>query len=176
MNTGLGIGLALAQGLAKLHDARIQVFSEGQGKGAEFSFSLPLLPATPIEDELLAETMPGLSSRRILVADDNRDIAETMAEVLRLEGHDVHLAFDGVQALERYHAVKPDVVLLDVGMPGRRGDEVARLIREQDRTVRLIAITGWGQPSDKENAVAAGFDVHMTKPVDIALLIDVVGR
>ncbi|MGM3388082.1 response regulator [Stutzerimonas stutzeri] len=176
VNTGLGIGLALAQGLAKLHDARIQVFSEGQGKGAEFSFSLPLLPATPIEDERLAETMPGLSSRRILVADDNRDIAETMAEVLRLEGHDVHLAFDGVQALERYHAVKPDVVLLDVGMPGRRGDEVARLIREQDRTVRLIAITGWGQPSDKENAVAAGFDVHMTKPVDIALLIEVVGR
>ncbi|MGK9067349.1 hybrid sensor histidine kinase/response regulator [Stutzerimonas chloritidismutans] len=176
VNTGLGIGLALAQGLAKLHEADIQVTSEGLGKGAAFSLELPLPPVTSFAGLEQAVAVPTHVSRCVLVADDNRDIAETMAEVLRLEGHEVHLAHDGVQALERYRELKPDVVLLDIGMPGLRGDEVARAIREQDAEVRLLAITGWGQPSDKERALSAGFDEHMTKPVDIALLIEAVGR
>ena len=83
--------------------------------------------------------------------------------------------YDGTEAFERYQQLKPQVVLLDIGMPGLRGDEVARRIRAEDAQVRLVAITGWGQPSDKENAMAAGFDIHLTKPVDISRLVDVVG-
>ena len=91
--------------------------------------------------------------------------------------HEVHLAFDGIEAFERYLQLKPEVVVLDIGMPGQRGDEVARAIRAHPNgaSVRLIAITGWGQPSDREQALAAGFDIHMTKPVDLRRLIAVVG-
>ncbi len=177
VNTGLGIGLALARGLANLHGGDIRVSSAGLGQGAEFRLSLPALAVLP-PDWQRPESGKAASNRRcVLVADDNRDIAETMAEVLRLEGHDVHLAFDGNEAFERYQQLKPEVVLLDIGMPGLRGDEVARMIRSQPSQglVRLVAITGWGQPSDKESALAAGFDVHMTKPVDIARLIALVG-
>ena len=89
----------------------------------------------------------------------------------------MHLAFDGIQAFERYLLLKPEVVILDIGMPGQRGDEVARMVRDHPTgaSVRLIAITGWGQPSDREQALAAGFDIHMTKPVDLRRLIAVVG-
>jgi signal transduction histidine kinase/HAMP domain-containing protein len=175
VNTGLGIGLALAKGLATLHDAEIRVSSAGLGQGAAFSLTLATLAAGPPAEQPEKNMGATLNKRRILVADDNRDIAETMAEILRLEGHDVHVAYDGATAFERYQQVEPEVVLLDIGMPGLRGDEVARMIRAQSATVRLVAITGWGQPSDKESAVSAGFDVHMTKPVDIARLIEVVG-
>lgn len=177
VNSGLGIGLALAKGLANLHGGDIRVTSEGLGKGAEFKLSLPVLATTRTDDPRAASKDVGGKKRRILVADDNQDIAETMAEILRLEGHEVYLAFDGIEAFERYQQLEPEVVLLDIGMPGHRGDEVARMIRTHspNRDVRLVAITGWGQPSDKENALAAGFDIHMTKPVDIARLIAVVG-
>lgn len=175
VNTGLGIGLALAKGLANLHGGDIRVSSEGVGLGAEFELSLPALTPPQREKKPVEADESAAHTRRVLVADDNRDIAETMAEVLRLEGHDVHLAFDGVEAFERYRQLEPEVVLLDIGMPGLRGDEVARMIRSSDSRVRLVAITGWGQPSDKENALAAGFDVHLTKPVDIAQLIALVG-
>lgn len=178
VNTGLGIGLALAKGLATLHDAELHVQSQGLGQGAEFSLCLPVLPVSALAEVDGARESVTLNKRCILVADDNRDIAETMAEVLRLEGHDVHLAFDGIEAFERYQQLRPEVVLLDIGMPGLRGDEVARMIRAQSMNtdVKLVAITGWGQPSDKESATAAGFDIHMTKPVDIQRLIAVVGE
>lgn len=175
VNAGLGIGLALARGLAKLHGGDLRVASEGIGRGAAFELSLPML--VPVQREAQPAETGNLAAhaRRVLVADDNRDIAETMAEVLRLEGHEVHLAFDGIEAFERYRQLEPEVVLLDIGMPGMRGDEVARMIRASDSHVRLVAITGWGQPSDKENALAAGFDVHLTKPVDIGQLLELVG-
>ena len=175
LNSGLGIGLALAKGLATLHAAELSVRSDGLGEGAEFSLSLPLLPVGPVSEGNRLGGPVALAKRRVLVADDNRDIAETMADVLRMEGHEVHLAFDGVEAFELYQRLGPQVVLLDIGMPGLRGDEVARMIRAIDAQVRLVAITGWGQPSDKQNATAAGFDVHMTKPVDVWRLVDVVG-
>ena len=175
VNSGLGIGLALAKGLAALHDGELSVRSEGLGQGAEFSLSLPSLTVGYSGPESRLGAPAASIKRRVLVADDNQDIAETMAEVLRMAGHEVHLAFDGVKAFELYQALGPQVILLDIGMPGLRGDEVARMIRAVDDRVRLVAITGWGQPSDKENATAAGFDVHMTKPVDIAHLVDVVG-
>ena len=177
INSGLGIGLALAKGLAKLHGADLRVRSEGLGRGAEFSLTLPVLSASSTDASVDVSERVTLNKRRVLVADDNRDIAETMAEILRLEGHEVHLAFDGIEAFERYLQLKPEVVVLDIGMPGQRGDEVARTIRAQasGAQVRLIAVTGWGQPSDREQALAAGFDIHMTKPVDLHRLIAVVG-
>lgn len=176
VNTGLGIGLALARGLAKLHDAELRVQSKGLGQGAEFTLCLPILPVGVPGESGGTYDVVTLNTRRILVADDNRDIAETMAEILRLEGHEVHLAFDGLEAFEQYQQLSPEVVLLDIGMPGLRGDEVARMIRAHSikAKVKLVAITGWGQPSDKENAMAAGFDIHMTKPVDIRRLIAVI--
>ena len=177
INSGLGIGLALAQGLAKLHGADLRVRSEGLGHGAEFNLTLPVLPASTAGASRDVSESVTLNKRLVLVADDNRDIAETMAEILRLEGHEVHLAFDGIEAFERYLQLKPEIVVLDIGMPGQRGDEVARMIRAHPTgaNVRLIAITGWGQPSDREQALAAGFDIHMTKPVDLSQLIEIVG-
>src|SRR5881394_2331650 len=110
--------------------------------------------------------------RRILVADDNRDAGETLAMLLRLEGHEVHVAVNGLEAVELFEQISPDVAILDIGMPGLSGHEVAKRIRELGRQppVTLIAITGWGQKADKERAAASGFDHHFTKPVEPALL------
>jgi CheY-like chemotaxis protein len=108
------------------------------------------------------------SSTNILIADDNADSAESLAELLRLSGHHVHVAFDGVQALETYTRVKPDLVLLDIGMPNMSGLEVAQRIRQKEdgASATLIAISGWGQELDRQNALSAGFDQHITKPID----------
>lgn len=116
--------------------------------------------------------------RRILVADDNRDAAETLAMLLKLDGHDVHVANDGLEAVDMFSRVSPDVVILDIGMPGLSGHEVARRIRDlgTEPPVTLIAITGWGQKADKDRAMESGFDHHFTKPVEptvlSALLLD----
>jgi len=106
--------------------------------------------------------------RRILVADDNRDAGETLAMLLRLDGHEVHVAIDGLEAVELFGREQPDVVILDIGMPGLSGHEAAQRIREQcgGRSVTLIAVTGWGQKADKDRAAASGFDHHFTKPVE----------
>ena len=110
--------------------------------------------------------------RRILVADDNCDAGETLAMLLRLDGHEVHVANDGLEAVEMFGREQPDVVILDIGMPGLSGHEVARRIRElhSDRPVILIAVTGWGQKADKDRAAASGFDHHFTKPVEPTVL------
>jgi CheY-like chemotaxis protein len=116
--------------------------------------------------------MPPERQRRVLVADDNRDAGETMAMLLRLDGHEVHVATDGLEAVEMFARVNPEVVILDIGMPGLSGHEVARRIREHSggRDVTLIAVTGWGQKSDKDRAAASGFDHHFTKPVEPTVL------
>jgi CheY-like chemotaxis protein len=102
------------------------------------------------------------------VADDNRDAGETLAMLLRLDGHEVHVATDGLEAVEMFARLNPEIVILDIGMPGLSGHEAARRIREQcgDQPVTLIAVTGWGQKSDKDRAAASGFDHHFTKPVE----------
>ena len=122
-----------------------------------------------------APTVPDAAApkvRRILVADDNCDAGETLAMLLRLDGHEVHVANDGLEAVEMFGRVQPEVVILDIGMPGLSGHEVARRIREMhsERPVILIAVTGWGQKADKDRAAASGFDHHFTKPVEPTVL------
>ena len=122
------------------------------------------LPAKP---EISAPVL-----RRILVADDNRDAGDTLAMLLRLDGHEVHVATDGLEAVEMFASVKPEVVILDIGMPGLSGHEVARRIRDSggERPVTLIALTGWGQKADQDRAAESGFDHHVTKPVEPTVL------
>lgn len=117
------------------------------------------------------------NARRILVADDNLDAGASLAMLLRLDGYEVSLATTGLEALELFARIRPDVAILDIGMPGLNGYEVARRIRAQSGTqdVKLIAVTGWGQASDKAKAAAAGFDHHFTKPVEPGVLSALVG-
>ncbi|HET9864927.1 MAG TPA: response regulator, partial [Steroidobacteraceae bacterium] len=176
---GLGIGLALAKGIVDLHGGRIEAASDGPGKGCRFTVRLPggarAAVPTPAPNAVRDGRAP---SRRILLADDNRDAAESLAIILRLEGHDVELAHDGATALRLFEERRPDVALLDIGMPRTNGYEVARQIRATPGGdhVLLIAITGWAQDADKLQSRAAGFDHHLTKPVEPGTLIELLGE
>jgi signal transduction histidine kinase len=172
--TGLGIGLALAKRLAEMHGGDVQAASDGPGRGSEFIVRLPRKKndgvAAPAQAQDLQPTEPVMSTaaRRILLADDNRDALETLARLLQLDGHEIHKAVDGVQALEAADRVRPDLVLLDIGMPGMDGYEVARRIRSRPwgRAATLVALSGWGQESDRKRSREAGFDSHCIKPLD----------
>ncbi|MGH7694495.1 MAG: ATP-binding protein [Gemmatimonadaceae bacterium] len=171
---GLGIGLTLVKRLVELHGGTVEVCSDGPGKGSEFIARLPIVPARKSPRQLQSDgvrVQPHLSCR-ILVADDNRDAAESMSMLLRLMGNDVRTVHDGIQAVEEASAFRPDVVLLDIGMPRLNGYDVARAIREQrwGAGMVLVALTGWGQDDDKRRADEAGFDQHFTKPVNPAAL------
>jgi signal transduction histidine kinase/ActR/RegA family two-component response regulator len=169
---GLGIGLALVKGLVALHGGRVQADSAGVGLGSEFTIYLPrsrvvidgeTTPASGAQGKDL-----GRAACKILMADDNRDAVDSLAMVFQFSGSDVKVAYTGEEALTTAKNWRPDVVLLDIGMPDMSGYEVARAIRGTDwgRTMYLVAITGWGQVEDKARARAAGFDQHLTKPVD----------
>ena len=166
---GLGIGLALVKGLVELHGGSVSAHSEGANLGSRFVVTLPgaaaALAAAPTIDMPVAQ--PG-STRTVLLADDNRDAVDVLAELLRLDGHLVHTANDGLQAVKLAAQLQPDVLVLDIGMPGMNGYEVARHVRAQPWGSRplLIAATGWGQEDDRQKALAAGFDLHLTKPFD----------
>jgi CheY-like chemotaxis protein len=165
---GLGIGLALAKGFVHLHQGTLEVRSEGMGRGSEFIVQFPRRTlSTPKADPAAVAPAPSIG-RRVLIADDNQDAAESLAMLLQMEGHDVTVVHDGRQALATIAAVRPDVAVLDIGMPELNGYEVARHIREGalGSAITLIAVTGWGQAADKARAIAAGFDHHFTKPVE----------
>jgi signal transduction histidine kinase len=168
---GLGIGLALVRGLVTLHGGTIIAKSEGAGKGSEFSVRLPALDLP--QQAAVANARESTVRRcRILVVDDNVDAAESMTMALALIGHETLAVHDGAAALQAASSFLPQVILLDIGLPGQNGYEVARQIRRMPwgRDVLLIAATGWGQESDKQLAEDAGFDRHLTKPVDFARL------
>jgi CheY-like chemotaxis protein/two-component sensor histidine kinase len=166
---GLGIGLALARGLVELHGGAIEARSAGLGRGSEFLVRLPHRALRTERDGARDET-PAQAPvrRRVLIADDNRDAADSLAMLLRIEGHEVKVVHDGAEALEALKSMRPEVALLDIGMPKMNGYDVARRIREDSlgRAVTLVAVTGWGQDGDKARALAVGFNYHFTKPVE----------
>ena len=166
---GLGIGLALAKQLVGMHGGSISVTSEGAGKGTEFSVRLPIgqtpppLPAAPT-----GRPREGSAARRVLVVDDNPDSADTLASLLRMSGNEVHTAHDGEDAVDRAEKLRPDVVILDIGLPKLNGYDACRRIRAHPWgcNMVLVALTGWGQQEDRRRALDAGFDHHMVKPVN----------
>jgi two-component system CheB/CheR fusion protein len=177
---GLGIGLALVQGIVSLHGGRVEARSAGPGQGSQFIVRLPLPAYTPQEETADAASRaarPSGSGVRVLVADDNRDAADSLQRILTLYGYEVHVAYDGAAALKAGAALRPKVAVLDIGMPGANGFEVARAMRERyGRETTLIALTGWGQESDRRRAMEAGFDYHLTKPVDPGTLNDLLAQ
>jgi len=174
---GLGIGLALVRGLVERHGGSVQAKSEGAGRGAEFIVRLPASEA-PAHAPASKQGQPVRSTKRILLADDNRDAADSLGGLLRLMGHEVRVAYDGEQALYAGPEFRPDAIILDIGMPRLNGYDVAARARESDwgRGAKLIALTGWGQRRDKALAAKAGFDHHLTKPVDAAAIEALLGN
>ncbi|WP_249333846.1 ATP-binding protein [Comamonas sp. PE63] len=162
---GLGIGLMLVKRLVEMHGGQVQAFSDGLGKGSEFVVRLPLKECASAR-QLPSKQAPGRPCR-ILIVDDSQDAAHSLAMLLSQEGHETHVACDGPGALEVGPVLRPDVILMDIGMPGMNGHEVCRRIREQEwgRRTLIIAVTGWGQDKDRRESEQAGFDAHMVKPV-----------
>ena len=170
---GLGLGLAIAKSLVAMHDGTISAFSEGPGKGSTFTVDLPAAPtldAASHSERRLGPQDGSEAGRRVLVVDDNPDAAELLAEVLRKTGHVAAIAHDGPGALRLAGSFRPEIALLDIGLPVMDGYELARRLRDQVGAVRLIAVTGYGQPADRERVHVAGFEAHIVKPVDLVAL------
>lgn len=172
---GLGIGLTLVKRLTEMHGGSVAARSLGEGKGSEFTVRLPILTKPSVVSG--PETIGGAesrASRRILVVDDNRDSAESLAMLLEITGNKTYLAHDGVEAVEAIKKHRPEVVLLDIGLPGLNGYEVCRRLREQPwgKDIVVIALTGWGQDDDRRQTAEAGFNGHMVKPVDYEKLLE----
>jgi PAS domain S-box-containing protein len=179
--SGLGIGLSLAKKLVELHLGTIEVRSNGAGMGSEFIVTLPSPTVAAETAQNAASTGSGPrakpeSMQRVLVVDDNCDAAESLGMLLEMEGFKVSVAYDGVGALAALESFEPDIALLDIGMPGMDGYELARRIRAtpRGRNLMLVALTGWGQAEDKKRSADAGFDEHLTKPVDPEMLSRVI--
>jgi CheY-like chemotaxis protein len=170
---GLGIGLTLVRSLVEMHHGRVSAHSEGPGRGSEFTVRLPVAAAAPNipEADHPAAEGPGLrlSRRRILVVDDNENNATSLGVLLRTMGQDVDEAYDGLTALELARRHRPDVILLDIGLPGMDGYEVARRCREEPdlEQTMLVAMTGYGKAEDRRRSQEAGFNVHLVKPVNL---------
>lgn len=161
---GLGLGLALVKGIVELHGGTVQVESGGRNKGSTFIVRLPLVSDHVPQREPDAFVRGKTSSRRVLVVDDNRDAADSLAQLVEMFGHSAEVAYDGASAIVKAQAVSPDVVLCDLGLPGMSGYEVARALRAERKDIRLIAVSGYARPEDLSKATEAGFDSHIAKP------------
>ncbi|WP_020471621.1 PAS domain-containing protein [Zavarzinella formosa] len=172
---GLGIGLSLVRQLLELHGGTVEAHSEGYGLGSEFIIRLPSCEPPEPSPETLPAVQRTHVSRRILVVDDNQDAAESLALMFRLMGHDTQTAHDGLAAVELAATVRPDLILLDIGMPKLDGYAAARRIRELpgSEAITLVALSGWGQEEDRRKSAEAGINRHLVKPVDLAALQDV---
>jgi CheY-like chemotaxis protein/two-component sensor histidine kinase len=167
---GVGIGLSLVKKLVELHDGRVAVFSAGPGKGSEFVVVLPAVEPGPHRRNAVTDQSSAAPARtlRVLLVDDNADSADGLALLLDLRGHDVRVAYDGESALEAARSFRPDVALLDIGMPSMNGYELARRLRAAPETKKtlLVAMTGWGQEEDQRKGREAGFAHHLVKPFE----------
>jgi two-component system CheB/CheR fusion protein len=186
MHSGLGVGLALVRTFVHMHRGVVEVYSEGAGKGSEFVVRLPRVAAPRVPAPRASVPSDAASEpaacadrcRRILVVDDNVDSTDTLAMLLRCHGHEVHTAFDGLAAVAAVEQLRPDVVLLDLRMPQMNGFEAAQQIRRQPwgKSILLVAQTGCAQEEDRQKAIAAGFDHHMTKPLNTGDLLQLLAR
>jgi CheY-like chemotaxis protein len=174
---GLGIGLTLVRSLVELHGGSVEASSDGRGRGSTFQVTLPVAaePIVAQHPDAVAKALPG---RRVLIVDDNHDAAETLQTLLQTLGVTVTAAENGHEALRMFGSFEPDAVLLDIGMPGMDGYEVARRIRTMPsgNGVQLIALTGWGQQEDVRRCFEAGFNHHLVKPFDLEKLWDLIAR
>jgi len=172
---GLGIGLTLVRRLVEMHGGSVDARSAGAAQGSEFIVRLPIVQ----QPHAVAARPPvgtgPIERRRMLVVDDNRDAAGSLAMLLELDGHAIVTAYDGASAYSAAESHRPEVALLDIGLPGIDGYELARRFREseQTRAIRLVAVTGWGQDTDRQRARDAGFDAHFTKPAEPGMLLAV---
>jgi len=176
---GLGIGLTLVKRLVEMHGGSVEVKSEGEGLGSEFAVRLPLLNSAAASEASEAPVdgeRP--QDRRILIVDDNRDSAESLAMLLEITGNKTYIAHDGLEGIAAVEKYRPEVVLLDIGLPKLDGHEVCRRIREQSwgQNIVVIALTGWGQEDDRRRSEEAGFNGHLVKPVDYDLLLELLGK
>ena len=179
--SGLGIGLTLVKQLVEMHDGTVEAHSGGANQGSEFVVRLPIAASGVRIEEPSANPKSEVGnsgSRRILVVDDNRDSAVSLAMLLKLTGHETHTAFDGLEAVEAAGTFRPDVVLLDIGLPKLNGYDACRKIREQPwgKGMVLIALTGWGQDEDRRKSLEAGFSGHLVKPVELDILTNLLAE
>jgi CheY-like chemotaxis protein len=168
---GLGIGLALVKSLVALHGGTVRAASDGLGQGSEFRICLPRVaaPGGAIGDDTSGAGMQGPGGLRVMVVDDNVDAAQMLAALLEVQGHAVSIEYDARGALERAQRERPDVLLLDIGLPDMDGYELARCLRAQRESAHatLVALTGYGQHQDRKEAEEAGFDHYLVKPADM---------
>jgi signal transduction histidine kinase/ActR/RegA family two-component response regulator len=170
---GLGIGLSVVERLVEMHGGTVAASSPGPGKGSSFEIRLPTIDSAGLPAHEVVETQ--LTPRRILVVDDNVDAASSIADLLRLDGHEVRVVYTAHSALESFPTFCPEVVLLDIGLPDMDGYQVAQRIRSAGGAARIVALTGYGQAEDVQRARDSGFDAHLVKPVDFDLLRRVIG-
>lgn len=177
--SGLGIGLTLVKSLVEMHGGSVEVHSAGIGKGSEFSVRLPLISqVSKPHPQGPAQKNGRVVPRRILLVDDNLDLTKSLLTLLKLAGHDVYVATNGIEAVAAAENLQPDVILLDIGLPKLNGYEAARRIRQRqkDKYMVLVAMTGWGQEEDRRRSKEAGFDTHMVKPLDLDRLKKLLGE
>ena len=173
---GLGIGLTLVRMIAEHHRGNVEAKSAGPGLGSEFIVRLPIASAGAPLRAAAPVDVAAVTHRRIVIVDDNRDASDSLASLLRLSGHEVFVASEAATGLQMIRQIRPDLALLDIGLPGINGYELARRLRESDPAVSLAAVTGYGAPEDRERSHQAGFDHHFVKPVDVAALERVIMR
>ncbi|HEU4870028.1 MAG TPA: PAS domain S-box protein, partial [Pyrinomonadaceae bacterium] len=175
---GLGIGLTLVRRLVVMHGGSIEARSEGEGRGSEFIVRLPVIHKPAVSEPALDTTSESSTERRVLIVDDNRDSADSLAMLLEITGNKTFQAHDGVEALDAIERHRPEVVLLDIGLPKLDGHEVCRRVREQPwgKNIVIIALTGWGQEDDRRKSEEAGFNGHLVKPVDYENLVSLLAE
>lgn len=175
---GLGVGLSLVKQLIEGHGGTITAHSEGLGRGSEFVIMLPVALSAPAAPVKVLATPAATPRRRVLVVDDNEDSVESLRALIELMGHDCATALDGPGAIAKAYEYRPDMILLDIGMPGMNGNDACRAIRSEPwgHDIHMVALTGWGQAEDRERTRAAGFDRHLVKPVEPAVLAQVLAE